>query len=528
MNRLCSPTGPVLRSSSVAFLLLIAAATGAVAESLVWPSPPAQPVVRFESEVRKLVDFELAIQGPTEGTKRVQKLKRPSGVAFDDRGRLLVSDSRQGALMMIDADLGVVLVYGTGTMPALREPMGIAVAADGTIFVADSGLRGAVAFDPGGEIVGVYGDEQMQEPTDVALSPDGTRLYVADAGANNVAIFDVKSEQRVDTFGQRGAGIAEFQFPTAVEFDSGGRMYVVDQVNTRVQVFDASGRFTRALQRADGDRVARPSDVAIDSAGRVFVTDVAQSQVVVYGDDMNPLLEFGRNGLRAGEFLGVGGLATANDKLAVLDRAGGRILLFGLDGIESAAPAQSGIQTMPAPDPPAEVAPMEATELVEPEPEVEPSLEVSPAVEETAAQAAELEPAIEPTPEPEEPSMTMEPSPEAELIEQVQAWADAWSTQDVDSYLSFYDEAFLPATGIGHEEWAAQRRQRLGAPKSIDVELEALEVDLLGPESAEVTFVQSYNSDSFSDRVRKTLRMNRSQGAWKIALETVIETLSSP
>ena len=117
---------------------------------------------------------------------------------------------------------------------------------------------------------------------------------------------------------------------------------------------------------------------------------------------------------------------------------------------------------------------------------------------------------------------------ETEAIETVQAWATAWTEQDVDRYLSFYSESFLPADGSDRDDWAEGRRQRIGSPSSIEVELAAVEVDLLGPESAEVTFVQSYRSDRFSDRVRKALRLNRSDGRWRIALETVLETLESP
>ena len=52
-----------------------------------------------------------------------------------------------------------------------------------------------------------------------------------------------------------------------------------------------------------------------------------------------------------------------------------------------------------------------------------------------------------------------------------------------------------------------------------------MEVDLLSPDRAEVSFLQSYRSERFSDRVRKTLVMVREAGGWKIAAETVLETL---
>jgi len=89
--------------------------------------------------------------------------------------------------------------------------------------------------------------EDFAEPHDIVLSPDGSRLYVADASGDRVAIFDVESGRELDSLGKRGKGAAEFYLPTAVEFDTAGNLMVVDQVNSRVQIFDAAGSFTRAL-----------------------------------------------------------------------------------------------------------------------------------------------------------------------------------------------------------------------------------------------------------------------------------------
>ncbi len=45
------------------------------------------------------------------------------------------------------------------------------------------------------------------------------------------------------------------------------------------------------------------------------------------------------------------------------------------------------------------------------------------------------------------------------------------------------------------------------------------------PTEVLVTFTQSYQSDTFRDRVRKTLRMILENGEWKIAEELVVRQL---
>jgi sugar lactone lactonase YvrE/ketosteroid isomerase-like protein len=504
---------------------------------LTWPSPPAEPVLRLDGVVRKLANFEVAIQGSADGTlRRIDKLKRPTGVDFDERGRLLVTDSRQGALLRLDLDLGVALVFGTGTTPALKRPLGVAAGLGGTIFVADGDLGLVVAFSTGGDVVATYGGGSLSEPVDVALSPDGARLFVADAKANSIVSFDVASRRQIDSFGGRGKGVAEFNRPGAVTVDKEGNLLIVDRLNARVQLFDSGGAFTRAIYGAPRSTFSRPSDVAVDDRGRIFVTDEPQSLVQVYDADLEPLLEFGRYGLGDGEFLGVAGIAVKGQRLAVVDYAGGRVQTFHLYGIEPAtALAEPAPRVVPEPERPAAadsraVAAEPAEEPAEPVASAEPeasATEVEPTpeaerVEESLAQPAASAPEAA---APAEPAETAAFEVAVQLVELIDDWAAAWSSQDVERYLTFYASDFLPANGMSRDQWSARRRQRIEAPESIEVRIETAEVDLLNPDRAEVTFLQSYRSDRFSDRVRKVLVLVREVGGWKIAAETVLESL---
>lgn len=107
-----------------------------------------------------------------------------------------------------------------------------------------------------------------------------------------------------------------------------------------------------------------------------------------------------------------------------------------------------------------------------------------------------------------------------ELADLVEAWARAWSDQRVDDYLYFYASDFSPVGGASREEWEALRRERLSAPSFVKVSVAFLDFET-GESGAMVRFNQSYESDTFSDVVTKTLQLVREEGAWKIARETV-------
>jgi hypothetical protein len=68
-------------------------------------------------------------------------------------------------------------------------------------------------------------------------------------------------------------------------------------------------------------------------------------------------------------------------------------------------------------------------------------------------------------------------------------------------------------------DWEAQRRARITAPKSIDVQISDLKIDQKG-DSATATFRQAYRSDRLSSTVSKTLKLAQQNGQWRIVGET--------
>ena len=106
-----------------------------------------------------------------------------------------------------------------------------------------------------------------------------------------------------------------------------------------------------------------------------------------------------------------------------------------------------------------------------------------------------------------------------QLVQVARAWARAWSDQRVDAYLELYARDFDPPGQLSRDEWAAQRRVRISQPSRIEVQLSAIETEWIHGEKARVNFDQSYTSDNYSDKVRKTLELILEDGTWKIRAE---------
>jgi tetratricopeptide (TPR) repeat protein len=113
---------------------------------------------------------------------------------------------------------------------------------------------------------------------------------------------------------------------------------------------------------------------------------------------------------------------------------------------------------------------------------------------------------------------------EREVWQAVQSWADAWSGQRADIYLSYYDHRFVPPGGSSRSAWEDLRRRRLATPEYIRISLALLEVERPTPDRAIAHFVQSYESDRFRDTVTKALEMVPTEAGWRIVGERVEES----
>jgi len=99
-----------------------------------------------------------------------------------------------------------------------NEPNDVIVAADGSIFVAD-GHSGQNMLTEGAV---EEGKRNGQTARVMKFAPDGTFLK---------------------EWGQLGAKHGEFRTPHALEFDSQGRLWVVDRGNHRIEIFDQEGNY---------------------------------------------------------------------------------------------------------------------------------------------------------------------------------------------------------------------------------------------------------------------------------------------
>jgi peptidylamidoglycolate lyase len=185
---------------------------------------------------------------------------------------------KDDAVLEIDAETGK-LIRSWGANRFL-VPHGITIDAANNVFLTDVGLHqvfkfshdGALIFAVGEPRVGKWDATHFNQPTDIAIRPDGS-FYVSDGYVNSrVAIFD-KNGKWLREWGRKGAGNGEFSNPHGLAFLSGSTdVLVADRENSRLQLFDRDGAYKKTwVGAADAETTGRVFSVAADPAGAFYV-----------------------------------------------------------------------------------------------------------------------------------------------------------------------------------------------------------------------------------------------------------------
>ncbi len=103
------------------------------------------------------------------------------------------------------------------------------------------------------------------------------------------------------------------------------------------------------------------------------------------------------------------------------------------------------------------------------------------------------------------------------ILDEINAWAEAWSAKRLGTYFTHYVDGFA-GDMVNAKAWQLSRKNKILHSKQIKVSLSELKINNL-ESSVEVVFKQSYESGTYQDVGRKTLEMIKVKGRWLIKKE---------
>jgi tripartite motif-containing protein 71 len=136
-----------------------------------------------------------------------------------------------------------------------------------------------------GTLVGTFATGvSLHEPRMAEVNPDTKDLWVVSARDRQVVVIDRRGRERF-RFGRRGSGPGQFEGdPRGIAINAAGtRVYVSDEGNHRIQVFNKAGRFKATIERPEGRRFALVDARGLEVAGkRLVVSDEWDYSLKVY------------------------------------------------------------------------------------------------------------------------------------------------------------------------------------------------------------------------------------------------------
>lgn len=214
------------------------------------------------------------------------------GISIDAEDRVYVLNRSEHPIMVFDQAGCLQRSWGEGFF---NRAHGSCIAPDGAIWCTDDRHHTVARFSPTGELLmtlGTKGEHSdtgyvrtfdsweslgriarsgppFNRPTGVCVANSGD-IYVTD-GYGNARVHQFSADGRlVGSWGEPGGRPSEFRLPHDITIDDRGRLWVVDRENSRLQVFDTTGRFL--FEWTD---VVRPTGVCIDTQGCVYVSELA-------------------------------------------------------------------------------------------------------------------------------------------------------------------------------------------------------------------------------------------------------------
>ena len=264
----------------------------------------------------------------------------PIGIAVNKNGsRVYVVDSNNRLVKSFNAGGQEVGSFGKvssgkGGAEGFMNPLYVAVSPlSGDVYVTDRSTASVSIYSANGEakdkFVPKTDDKNFAwSPLGIAFDAKGN-LYVSDAtkGSHRILIFDENGKLKIK-FGKEGTANGEFEYPNGICVDADGIIYVADTNNSRVQVFDKTGKFKRTIGKTGKNNVGHPVGIAFDGNGRLNVVDTFGHTVMVYDKKGQFIYNFGSYGNKDGKFMFPMGLAAYKNNIYVVDREGKRIQVW--------------------------------------------------------------------------------------------------------------------------------------------------------------------------------------------------------
>ncbi len=253
--------------------------------------------------------------------------RRPTAVAVSSDSRLYVADRDSNGLFLFEPDGNLLRFYSSAELGGLKRPRGLCFDNSGRLLVSDSGNGRILIFDDALRLTARI-DLSRHRPLLDSLALADRTLFCSDLNHHVIYAIDLRDGAVKHTLGGVGSVTGRLRSPRGICV-VGDRLIVADRDNDRICAFDLnSGKAQSFLGFGRGEGfVRKPTDVKFIE-NQLYVNDSNNYLIQVYTLEFEFLSQFGGKGAALGKFDLASTLSVHQTALYICDRNNDRILRY--------------------------------------------------------------------------------------------------------------------------------------------------------------------------------------------------------
>jgi len=253
-------------------------------------------IAAVENKV-ELEPFKISLLFEMKKAADSKDMNQPADVAVNSKGDIYITDVLNSKVQCFDNSGNFLFSFGEKTDPADHEdpppgtfslPFSVFIDKNDQVYVTDIDNHNIQLFKEDGSFikmikVNTEGYKELR-PNCIYVLDDG-RIAITDAGNHRFLIIDQDGKILVSK-GERGGGDGQFNYPDGITVLD-NVIYVVDQINSRVQKFDLNGNFVGKFGSSGqtAGTFGRPKMIKADNKGRVWVSDGMSHMIQAFTPD---------------------------------------------------------------------------------------------------------------------------------------------------------------------------------------------------------------------------------------------------
>lgn len=194
----------------------------------------------------------------------------PTSVSVSSTGTVAVADGVNQRVVLFDAQGHQRRMIGETVNGSLDTPLSVRFDATDRLWIVDSIGQRIHVLDETGQLVTTQA--LTTDITDVV--PISNDFWAIANNDHQITRFSTNGEA-LQTIGQRGSALGQFDYPYRAAVLPDGHLAVTDTINGRVVLVAADGTIERAISRygVQLGELYRPKGIAIDNKARLWVSD---------------------------------------------------------------------------------------------------------------------------------------------------------------------------------------------------------------------------------------------------------------